>query len=182
MDANKAIFDRRTIHSFEKRKVSELIIRKSLEAANQAPCHRLTFPWRFYSVANKKRIQMLDLAIELKSQKKQLDEKTKNIIRDKFLNPSHFIIASQTLSSDKLTRKEDYAACACAIQNLSISLTTEGVFTKWSTGEITRDPKTYTITEIDPQKEEIIGFIWIGYGIKLPNISRPSIDQIYKEI
>ena len=70
MDANKAIFDRRTIHSFEKRKVSELIIRKALEAANQAPCHKLTFPWRFYSLANKKRIQMLDLAIKLKSQKK----------------------------------------------------------------------------------------------------------------
>ena len=182
MDVKKAIFNRRTIHLFENKKVSENIIRNSIEAANQAPCHRLTFPWRFYSVCLKKRMQILDLAIKIKSNKKTIDENSENIIRDKYLNPSHLLITSQLLSKDPAIRKEDYAACSCAIQNLAISLASENIFSKWSTGVITKDSKTYEIAGINPKVEEIIGFIWIGHGKKLPKIARPLIDQIYKEI
>ena len=179
MDAKKAIFNRRTIHFFEDKKVSEHIIRDSIEAANQAPCHRLTFPWRFYSVSHKKRMQILDLALEIKSKKKQIDE---NIIKKKYLNPSHLLITSQILNKEQTIQKEDYAACSCAIQNLCISLASDGVYSKWSTGAITKNPKTYKIIGLNTKIEEIIGFIWIGYGKNLPKITRPLIDQIYKEI
>ena len=182
MDAKKAIFNRRTIHFFENKKVSENIIKDSIEAANQAPCHRLTFPWRFYSISHNKRMQILDLAIEIKSKKKQIDENSENIIKEKYLNPSHLLITSQILNKELLVRKEDYAACSCAIQNLCISLASHGVFSKWSTGAITKNPKTYEIIGLNMKIEEIIGFIWIGYGKKLPKITRPLIDQIYKEI
>tara|TARA_B100000378_G_scaffold270161_1_gene258967 strand:+ start:61 stop:609 length:549 start_codon:yes stop_codon:yes gene_type:complete len=182
MDAKKAIFNRRTIHFFENKKVSENIIKDSIEAANQAPCHRFTFPWRFYSVSLKKRKQILDLAIEIKSKKKQIDENAENIIKEKYLNPSHLLITSQILNKEPTIQKEDYAACSCAIQNLSISLASDGVFSKWSTGAITKNPKTYEIIGLNAKIEEIIGFIWIGYGKNLPKITRPLIDQIYKEI
>ena len=79
-------------------------------------------------------------------------------------------------------KRQDYAACSCAIHNLSLSLTTSGVFTKWSTGAITRNPKIYNIAGINSSKEELIGFIWIGYGKELPEISRPLISNIYKKI
>ena len=182
MDTKKAIFKRRTIHLFDKKKVSETIIENAIEAANQAPCHRLTFPWRFYSVGSKKRIQILELALDIKFQNKKVDDKSKNLFYKKYLDPSHLLLASQVLSEDHLIKKEDYAACSCAIQNLSLSLTTHGIFTKWSTGAITRDPNIYNIVDIDTSKEEIIGFIWIGYGKKLPEISRPLINNIYRKI
>ena len=182
MDTKKAIFKRRTIHLFDNKKVSETIIENAIEAANQAPCHRLTFPWRFYSVGSKKRIQILDLALDIKFQSKNIDNKSKNLFSKKYLNPSHLLLASQVLSKDQLIKKEDYAACSCAIQNLSLFLTTSGIFTKWSTGAITRNPKIYNIAEIDANTEEIIGFIWIGYGKELPEISRPLISSIYKKI
>ena len=182
MDAKKAILNRRTIHFFENKKVSENIIKDAIEAANQAPCHRFTFPWRFYSVSLKKRMQILDLAIEIKLKKKQIDENAENIIKEKYLNPSHLLITSQILNKNLNIQKEDYAACSCAIQNLLISLASDGVFSKWSTGAITKNPKTYEIIDINSKKEEIIGFIWIGYGKNLPKITRPLIDQIYKEI
>ena len=182
MDALEAIFKRRTAHLFEPKKVSERIIEDAIKAANQAPCHKLTFPWRFYLVSNQKRNEILDLAISIKSKDKKLDQKSKNIIKDKYKNPSNLLIASQILNEDKLIKKEDYAACACAIQNLSISLTTEGVSSKWSTGSITRDPKLYEITKINSLTEEIIGFIWIGFGRNSVNISRPLINEIYKAI
>ena len=86
------------------------------------------------------------------------------------------------LNDDEFIRKEDYAACSCSIQNLSLFLASKGISTKWSTGIITREPKIYNLTNIDSQIEEIIGFIWIGYGNKFPIISRPPISQIYKKI
>ena len=182
MDAKKAILKRRTIHFFENKKVSKNIIKDAIEAANQAPCHRFTFPWRFYSVSLKKRMQILDLAIEIKLKKKQIDENAEKIIKEKYLNPSHLLIASQILNKNLNIQKEDYAACSCAIQNLLISLASDGVFSKWSTGAITKNPKTYEIIDINSKIEEIIGFIWIGYGKNPPEITRPLIDQIYKEI
>jgi len=182
MDTKKAIFNRRTIHLFENKKVSENIIRDSIEAANQAPCHRFTFPWRFYSISLKKRLQILDLAIEIKSKKIQINESAENTIREKYLNPSHLLITSQILNKELTIQKEDYAACSCAIQNLCISLSSNGVFSKWSTGAITKNPKTYEIIDLNSHVEEIIGFIWIGYGKNLPTIKRPLIDQIYKKI
>ena len=67
------------------------------------------------------------------------------------------------------------------IQNLSLSLVANDVGCKWSTGKITKDINTYKIAEIDANDEEIIGFIWIGYGTEPPLIKRPLISTIYRE-
>jgi len=182
MDAKTAIFGRRTVHAFNSKKVPEKLIYDAINAANYAPCHKLTFPWRFYSISTLKRKEILELAIDMKSDKKSLNENSKKIIREKFLNPSHLIVSSQILNKDKFIEKEDYAACSCAIQNLAISLASNGVSIKWSTGEITRSKKIYNILNIHSESEEIIGFIWIGYGKKGPEISRPLINEIYKQI
>ena len=182
METNTAILRRRTIHTFNSKKVPEKLIFDAINAANHAPCHKLTFPWRFYSISTSKRNEILKLAIDIKSNKKSLNENSKRIISEKFINPSHLIVSSQILNKDKFIEKEDYAACSCAIQNLAISLASKGVSIKWSTGEIIRSKKIYNILNIDPKSEEIIGFIWVGYGKKGPEISRPLINEIYKQI
>tara|TARA_B100000900_G_C20517562_1_gene690751 strand:- start:382 stop:930 length:549 start_codon:yes stop_codon:yes gene_type:complete len=182
MDAKTAIFERRTIHAFNSKKVDEKLIFDAINAANQAPCHKLTFPWRFYSISSSKRNEILKLAIDIKNSQTLLNENSKKLIRNKFLNPSHLIVSSQILNKDKLIEKEDYAACSCAIQNLAISLASNEVSIKWSTGEIIRSKEIYNILNIDSESEEIIGFIWVGYGKKGPKISRPLINEIYKQL
>ncbi len=182
MEAKTAIFERRTIHAFNSKKVPENLIFDAINAANQAPCHKLTFPWRFYSISTSKRNEILKLAIDIKSSKKSLNEHSIKIIREKFQNPSHLIVSSQILNKNKLIEKEDYAACSCAIQNLAISLASNGVSIKWSTGEIIRSKNIYNILNIDSESEEIIGLIWVGYGKKGAEISRPLINEIYKQI
>ena len=112
---------------------------------------------------------------------KPIDEFNLQKIKDKFLNPSHLLVTTQVCSDNQVQKFEDYAACACAIQNLSLSLVADGVGYKWSTGKITKDLNTYQIAEIDPSEEEIIGFIWIGYGKEPPLIARPLLNTIYRE-
>ena len=65
---------------------------------------------------------------------------------------------------------------------MAISLASSRVNIKWSSGEIIRSKRIYNILNIDSKLEEIIGFIWVGYGKILPEIKRPLIKEIYKQI
>ena len=181
MEIAQAIKKRRTIHVFSKKSVPREVIEKSIVAANQAPCHRRTFPWRFTNIGMKRRELLYQLQLSLKFGDNPIDELSLKKIRDKFLNPSHLLIASQICTNDQVQKLEDYAACACAIQNLSLSLVADDVGCKWSTGKIMTESYTYRIAEINPNEEEIIGFIWIGYGSKPPLIKRPLVSSIYRE-
>lgn len=181
MEIAEAIKKRRTLHIFSKKRVPSEVIEKSIFAANQAPCHRMTFPWRFTSIGIKKRELLYQLQLTLKFGDRTIDESSLQKIRDKMLNPSHLLIATQVRTDNKVQKLEDYAACACAIQNLSLSLVADDVGCKWSTGKITKDPHTYDIAQINSSEEEIIGFIWIGYGTEPPLIKRPLISAIYRE-
>ena len=181
MEIDQAINKRRTIHVFSNKRVPKEVIEKSILAANQAPCHKRTFPWRFTSIGMNKRQLLYQLQMTLKFGDKPANESSIKKIQDKMLKPSHLIIATQICIDDQVQKLEDYAACACSIQNLSLSLVAYGVGCKWSTGKITKDPNAYRITEIDPNKEEIIGFIWIGYGDEQKSITRPLLSEIYRE-
>ncbi len=181
MEIVQAIRERRTIHSFSKKRVPKEIIEKSIDAANQAPCHRMTFPWRFTSIGRNKRELLLKLQLKLKLGDMPTDQKNIERIRAKVLNPSHLLIASQISTNNQVQAREDYAACACAIQNLSLSLVGDGVGSKWSTGNITTEMRTYEIAEISPSEEKIIGFIWVGYGDIPTSINRPSISSTFRE-
>ena len=180
MELSQAFIQRRTIHNFSKKKVPNNIIERSILAANKAPCHRKTFPWRFTSLGMKKRKLLYYLQLSLKFGHNPVDEINSKKIKDKILSPSHLLIATQLFTNNQVQKLEDYAACACSIQNLSLSLASDGVGYKWSTGKITTDPNTYEIAEINKNEEEIIGFIWIGYGTEPPSIKRPSLDDIYR--
>ena len=182
MDIAQAIKQRRTIHIFSKRRVPKYIVERSILAANHAPCHRRTFPWRFTSLGIKKRELLYQLQLSLKFGDNPIDDLNSSKIKQKILNPSHLIVATQLCTNNNVQKLEDYAACACAIQNLSLSLAADGVGYKWSTGKITTDPNTYQIAEIDQNEEEIIGFIWIGYGTEPPLITRPLLSDIYREM
>ena len=181
MEIAQAIKKRRTIHIFSNKKVPKEVIERSIYAANQAPCHRMTFPWRFTCLGMNKRKLLYQQQLSLKFGNEPIDEINCHKIKEKILNPSHLLVASQVCTDNQIQKLEDYAACACAIQNLSLSLVADGVGYKWSTGKITRTPDTYQIAEIDPNEEEIIGFIWIGYGGALPSIKRPLLKQIFRE-
>ena len=182
MEISEAIKKRRTIHIFSKKSVPSEVVEKSIDAANQAPCHRKTFPWRFTRIGIKKRELLYQLQLTLKFGGEPTNDSNLKKVREKMLNPSHLLIASQLCTENLVQKHEDYAACACAIQNLSLSLVEHDVGCKWSTGKITTAPETYRIAKINPIEEEIIGFIWIGYGTIPPLIKRPVPSSIYREL
>ena len=47
MDIDEALFTRRTAHLWADEPVPLEVVEKGIQAAQMAPCHRLTWPWRF---------------------------------------------------------------------------------------------------------------------------------------
>ncbi len=182
MDSIRLFKSRRTIHNFNKKKVSEDIILEAIEAANFAPCHRNTFPWRYYGLGDHMRSTLSELFYNIKTQNSKLSVRSKELVISKILNPSHLIFASQVISNDSFQAKEDYAACSCSIQNLMLSLASNGVGSKWSTGEIISSSQIYDLLNISQSKEEIIALLFIGYGDTPNDINRPTLDQIYSHL
>ncbi len=181
MDTHETLISRRTTHTFTTEKVSAATIDRALHAANHAPCHKLTFPWRFTIAGPQSREQLSQLGVHIKAATRPLSEADAHKIREKILNASHLLVPSQVRCPDLEQAREDYAACACAIQNLMLSLTADQVASKWSTGMITRHADTYRILGINPALEEIIGFIWVGHGDLKQPICRPPIEAVVRE-
>ncbi len=180
LTAHQAILARRTAHAFRSDPIPEDSLHRAMEAANHAPCHRRTYPWRFVVVGPQGRQLIANVGVEIKAATRSLSQEEIDAARGKLLGPPQLVVASQMLCADPHQSKEDYAACSCAIQNICVSLSAEGIATKWSTGGVTTHPGTYQVLGIDPRMEEIIGFIWAGFAVSLPELRRPPLEAVVR--
>jgi nitroreductase len=92
------------------------------------------------------------------------------------------VIASYVLEGDEHRREEDFAATCCAIQNIQLAAWAEGVGVQWSSNALTQDPNTYTLVGIDPERERIIGFLYVGYPAEIPTRTRRSPHEVIRQV
>lgn len=180
MDVSTAILTRRTAHLFRPHPVPEEVVERALFCALRAPNHKLTNPWRFTRIGPRTRAAITELAVEVKREGGPLSAKQEEKVREKVSSAPELIVVTQIRVDDEFRRREDYASCACAIQNLCLSLWGAGVHSKWSTGAVTRDPRLYALTGIDPEREETVGFVWIGYADDQPETPRLALDEVVR--
>ena len=182
MELQEAIRTRRTVHAYTAEPLPDGALEEALAAAHMAPNHHLTIPWRFTLPGPETRARLVPIAIAVKDAKRRLGDEAREKLRAKLLNPAAQIVVSQILHEDPATREEDYAAIACAIQNLMLSLSARGVGSKWTTGSVTHHPDTYALLGIDPGRERIVGWVWAGHPAKVPTIKRPPPDEVIRRL
>lgn len=188
MNTREAILSRRTVQRYSTEPIPDGCVERALECALRAPNHKLSNPWRFTRVGPETRAKLVELGVEIKRDKCQakgleLSDEKEELIRAKLGNSPEVIIFSQVLDADDFRRKEDYASLACAIQNFMLSLWDEGVGSKWATGGVTRHPQTYEILQLDPDRQEIVGFVWVGHSSQeLFETPRQPLDEVYREL
>ncbi|MCB1153055.1 MAG: nitroreductase [Deltaproteobacteria bacterium] len=182
MDVQEALLTRRTVHMYEDQPVDETAVDRAVAAAHGAPNHKLSFPWRFVRVGKQTRAKLLENILKDMEDAGKLNDAKAKLTTEKIMNPAFLVCVSQIRSDDDFRSKEDYAACACAIQNFMLSLHGEGIASKWGTGDPTRDPRTYELFGIDPSVEEIIGFVWVGVPKMVPSPKRPEIETVYRTL
>lgn len=161
---------RRTCYNFENKQIAPVtdeMVERCLEAAIWAPNHKLTEPWRFWELSEATQTQFSTLYAQLRADKRaEAGTENHRAIFDsaieKFNAIPKVIFVGQQLAKDALTQKEDYAACACAIQNFQLMAWRLNMGVQWSTGPIIQHPDTYQALGISSAEVELIGVLFVG--------------------
>ena len=181
MDLQRALHGRRTVKRYRPEPVPEAIVERALRAAIVAPNHRLTWPWRFIRTGPVTRNALVALARSAKGG--PVTEDVDRALRSQFLDPGELIVVVQMLATDPKIRREDYAACACAIQNLCLSFHADGIGTKWGTGALTTAPATFALLDLDPTATDIVGFLYAGVPEIVPDQpERPPLETFVRQL
>ncbi|MDB5226098.1 MAG: nitroreductase [Bacteroidota bacterium] len=146
------------------------MIREILPAANWAPTHGLTEPWRFIIFSGKEGVQKFgQLHADLYKQEtpeEQFLQKKYDKILHKPDHASHLIvIAMKRGKQENIPEQEELAATACAVQNILLTASTSGLATYWGTGGMCYHPSLKKYFGLGAE-DKIMGFLYMGYSDK----------------
>lgn len=175
------IRSRRTIHNFRADAIPDTVILEAIESARWAQNHFLTEPWHFYLIGPVTAAAISELNSEIVHAER--GENAAQIKLKRWLAMPSWLVVTCSRSTDQKRQREDYSACCCAIQNLSLHLWSEGVGMKWTTGPVTRDPHFYDLIGSDIDLEEVVGLFWYGHPTEIPATKRvKSVAEITQRL
>ena len=171
---------RRTIELFLQTPVPGELVREAIEVATWAPNHHVTEPWHFYLLGPATISQCLDLVRDIVTSKKGPDAGA--FKAQSWSQKPGWLVVTCKKSEEEIRQREDYAACAAAVQNFMLYLRKAGVGSKWTTGDITRDERFAEIIGFNDTTEFVVGLIWYGYPKVTPSQSRTDLGQVMTEL
>ena len=174
-EAAAFIRGRRTVDHFEPQVPAAAIITEAIELARWAPNHHLTQPWRFYRLGAQSRAAIIELNTRLVSASKGADSAAAKCERWQAV-PGWLAVTCRH-SEDPISAREDYAACACAMQNFALYLHSAGIGCKWTSGAVTREPGFLDILGADPALEYSVGLFWYGYPKRQARSQRKPVGD-----
>lgn len=179
-DFAEVLRGRRTINLYLQTPVPDDLVRGAIEAATWAPNHHVTEPWRFYRLGAESVAKCLELVREIVTAKKGAEAGA--FKADNWSQKPGWLLVTCKTSDDDVLQREDYAACATAVQNFMLYLWKAGVGSKWTTGDITRESRFAQIVGFDPSSERVVGLIWYGYPKVTPTQSRSELSDVLIEV
>jgi nitroreductase len=144
LNVEKAIRERRTLKAFTKEPVDAGTVRELLALAVLAPNHHETEPWRFWVVG--------------RATLERLAEATGDT---KLLRSQTAIVVGVVRNDDPAVAEEDYAAVACALQNVMLAARGRGLASFWRTPGVIDRPAFATTVGI-PASVRPIGVVHLG--------------------
>jgi nitroreductase len=171
---------RRTVNLFQPVPAPEAELLGAIDAARWAPNHRLTQPWRFRVLGEKTRDAVIAIDAALASARNGEEAGARRRERLEAV-PGWFVLTSAR-SEDPILEQENYAACCCAVQNLSLYLWARGIGVKWTTGPVTRDERFFEAVQADPASEQLVGLFWYGYPALVPSQRRAPVEDIVQRL
>lgn len=162
---------------YNDRTISKEVIKKILEAANWAPNHKKTEPWRFKVLTGESKAKLgMFLSykyMETESKPKQI--KVKKLMENPKRAAAIIAICMQRDPKESLPEWEEIAATAMAVQNMWLYCTELGIGSYWSSpGLIKHMNEFFELAE----GEKCLGFFYMGYYDEaVPLGQRSSIDD-----
>ncbi len=181
MSIDRVIRERRTINKFQPEQPPAEIIIEAIDAACWAPNHHRTEPWRFHLLGPESIDAVVDLNARLVTASK--GEQAGEAKRQRWSTiPGWLAVTCSQVPDDALREQEDYAACCCAIQNLSLSLWSRDIGVKWTTGAVTRHPEYFATLGLNADENLSVGLLWYGYPQTVPEQRRRPINEVLRRL
>jgi nitroreductase len=177
----EAIHARRSIKTFTDGPVAREEVERLLDAAVQAPNHRLTQPWRFYVLGVDARRAYGGVLGSRKAKRVEDPEAARQVVEK--VAGGHaalpaMLAVSMVLDENLEIREEDYAATFMAIQNLSLAAVASGLGTHLKTGAVMDDPRAREVVGV-AEGERIVATIELGRPAGAPDAkARRSASEL----
>lgn len=181
MDIRDAIANRRSVKQFTDRAVSREEVTQLLDAALQAPNHRMTQPVRFRVLGPEARGAYGEV-LGLRKARKVEDPAAAQIVVDKVSATEAAIpvtiAVSMTLDDNPEIREEDYATALMSVQNLMLAAVGLGLGSHLTSGAVMDDPRTREVLGI-PEGERIVAIVHLGEPASVPDAKpRRGVDEV----
>ncbi|WP_299779497.1 nitroreductase [uncultured Formosa sp.] len=181
MELKDLIQNRRSVFpdQYNSDPISRETIKHLLEAANWAPTHKRTEPWRFKVLQGKSKVELgVFLSEKFKETADKFSEFKYNKIQRNSRNAGAIIaICMQRDPEESIPEWEEVAATAMAVQNMWLMATDLGLGAYWSSpGLITTMNEFFTLNT----NEKCLGFLYVGYydGLNPERIPNPIEDKV----
>jgi nitroreductase len=144
MRVDDAIRLRRTLKAYEPEPVDAATVRELLELAVHAPNHHRTEPWRFVVVGPETLARLAE-----------------DVEDPKLRRSRTAVVVAQVVDADAAVAEEDFAACACAIQNLMLGARARGLASFWRTPASLGRPAAHALLGLGPGSR-VVGIVHLG--------------------
>lgn len=158
--------------------VSREVLERLIAAANAAPTHKRTYPWRFIvfdSASAKTELGEFFASVLVANSKTPVPAPTLRITRERPSKSAAAIAIVMKPDLEKLPEWEEVSATAAAVQNLWLALSEEDLVGYWSSpGTICKGAEEFLSLA---EGEKCLGLFYLGYPAGEPApIERPSIE------
>src|SRR5215218_7146880 len=143
VDVIQAIETRQSMGRVKQDPVPRVFVRLILESAVHAPNHRLTEPWRFHVFTGRGRGELARARAETARLQAEAEGETEEMAagrvsreRKKAFRAPVVIAVICEAGRDEVETLENYAACACAVQNMQLTAHALGLGAMWRTGPV----------------------------------------------
>jgi hypothetical protein len=101
--------------------------------------------------------------------------------------PGWCVVTTKLTPDDAQVEQEDFKSTCCAVENFLLSMWSEGIGTKWTSGPVQRTKEFAQLCHVDTEKERVAGCIWYGFpkgGLVNadPKRRKKSVDDVLSSI
>ena len=184
-DVSELIARRRTIKPAEytNKPVDESLIEQILTAANWAPTHGHTEPWRFHvfvDAARKRLGQFLSSTYrEITDDEHYKEAKFEKLLQNPQLAPCVIAVCMKRQDIEKILEIEEVEAVACAVQNMHLMATAVGLAAFWSSNPVVYTDNMNRFLGLG-ERDKCLGLFYLGHAaVNWPDGKRsPIADKV----
>lgn len=186
MDIHQAIRLRRSLKPEQLRPdpVDRALLEQLFEAANWAPSHGLTEPWRFIVFSGASRQAFAEAVVTTMSPEGQAplaadDPARIGTIERLSKIPVIVAIVSASSSNPKIVEHEELLSTAMAVQNMHLTARALGLGGFWSSGKKAFDPRMAEFLGLSAPAR-CLGFFYVGWpAVPWPEGQRrPALEKV----